>query len=330
MKPVLGKLERVELNDIWKTEAGDFTPWLAEEGSLELLGKTIGLELELEATEKYVGPFRADILCKNTDDDSWVVIENQFGKTDHRHLGQLLTYAAGLDAVIMVWIADNFTEEHRAALDRLNKITDENFKFFGLEIEAWKIGDSLAAPKFNIISEPNNWSKFVSHGARRISEGATTENEIMYYRYWQNLAEYLDKEESNLRINNPGHRGYHNFKIAPRGITITITISKRNQQNIVEIYLSNKKYAKAFFHLLQQDKEAIESELGFALEWRELSESNSSRILFIKDNIDPTDEKNWAKQNIWFKDMIEKFDCVFTHRANALDPNDWNPESDIE
>ncbi len=330
MKPVLGKLERVELNDIWKTEAGDFTPWLAEEGSLELLGKTIGLELELEATEKYVGPFRADILCKNTDDDSWVVIENQFGKTDHRHLGQLLTYAAGLDAVIMVWIADNFTEEHRAALDRLNKITDENFKFFGLEIEAWKIGDSLAAPKFNIISEPNNWSKFVSHGARRISEGATTENEIMYYRYWQNLAEYLDKEESNLRINNPGHRGYHNFKIAPRGITITITISKRNQQNIVEIYLSNKKYAKAFFHLLQQDKEAIESELGFALEWRELSESNSSRILFIKDNIDPTDEKNWAKQNIWFKDMIEKFDRVFTHRANALDPNDWNPESDIE
>ena len=122
------------------------------EESIELLGETIGIELELEAQEKDVGPFRADILCKNTEDDSWVLIENQIEKTDHKHLGQLMTYAAGSQAVTIVWVASKFTEEHRAALDWLNKITDDNFRFFGLEVELWKIGDSPAAPKFNIIS----------------------------------------------------------------------------------------------------------------------------------------------------------------------------------
>ena len=330
MKPLLGKLESVPLRDIWQTEGGDFTPWLAKEENLKLLGEAIVMELELEATEKNVGPFRADILCKNTDDDSWVLIENQIEKTDHIHLGQVLTYAAGLDAVTMVWIASRFTDEHRAALDWLNRITDENFKFFGLEVEAWKIGDSLPAPKFNIISQPNNWSKSISREARKISERAPSETETTYGRYWQQLAKYLEDAGTRLRINNPQPYGYHNLRIAPRGITITITISKNNQQNIVEIYLSNPSYKTAFFNLLLEDKEAIESELGFVLDWRELPQKKSARIMFIKSNIDPTDEKNWAKQNIWFKDMIEKFDRVFTHRANALDPSDWNPESDTE
>ena len=101
--------------------------------------------------EKYVGPFRADILCRNTDDDSLVLVENQVERTDHTHLGQLMTYAAGLETASIVWIAKAFTDEHRAALDWLNEITGENFNFFGLEIELWKIGDSAIAPKFNVV-----------------------------------------------------------------------------------------------------------------------------------------------------------------------------------
>ena len=149
----LGRLEKVELRDVWETEDRDFTPWLAKEEHLELLGEVIGIELELEAQEKDVGPFRADILCKNTADESesWVLIENQIEKTDHKHLGQLMPYAAGLQAATIVWVASRFTEEHRAALDWLNKITDDDFKFFGLEVELWKIGNSPAAPKFNRV-----------------------------------------------------------------------------------------------------------------------------------------------------------------------------------
>ena len=121
----LGRLERVDLRNIWKTEAQDFTPWLASEENLSVLADTLGMELELEAQEANVGPFRADILCKNTVGGAWVLIENQLEPTDHSHLGQLLTYAAGLHAVTICWVAESFTEEHRATLDWLNEITDD-------------------------------------------------------------------------------------------------------------------------------------------------------------------------------------------------------------
>ena len=107
----LGRLEPVdELREVWPNEADDFTPWLAKEENLALLGSTIDLGLELEAQEKNVGPFRADILCKDTASNDWVLVENQLERTDHTHLGQLLTYAAGLKAVTIVWIADRFRD----------------------------------------------------------------------------------------------------------------------------------------------------------------------------------------------------------------------------
>ncbi|MCL2646845.1 MAG: hypothetical protein FWD61_07540 [Phycisphaerales bacterium] len=98
----LGRLQRIEeLREVWLDEPSWFTPWLAEGENLKLLGDTIGIELELEAQEKHVGPFRADILCKD-ESGAWVLIENQLEPTDHKHLGQLLTYAAGLQAVKII------------------------------------------------------------------------------------------------------------------------------------------------------------------------------------------------------------------------------------
>src|SRR5436309_16021981 len=94
----LGRLQKVDLREVWSTESSDFTPWLAQAENLKLLGETIGIELECEAQEKQVGPFRADILCKDTATDSWVLIDNQLERTDHTHLGQLLTYADELGA----------------------------------------------------------------------------------------------------------------------------------------------------------------------------------------------------------------------------------------
>jgi len=113
----LGRLEKVDLREAWTSESSDFTPWLAQEQNLKLLGESIGLELELESQEETVGPFRADILCKDTATNDWVLIENQLERTDHSHLGQLITYAAGLNAVTIVWISERFTDEHRAALE---------------------------------------------------------------------------------------------------------------------------------------------------------------------------------------------------------------------
>lgn len=174
-KLLLGRLEKAELRQAWNNEAGDFTPWLAEPDNLVLLGEAVGLELELEAQEKNVGPFRADILCKDTLTGNWVLIENQLERTDHLHLGQLLTYAAGLKAVTIVWIAERFTDEHRVALDWLNEITNETINFFGLEIELWRIGDSPMAPKFNVVSQPNDWTKTVLEGTRQLETAGRSE-----------------------------------------------------------------------------------------------------------------------------------------------------------
>ncbi len=139
MTQQLGKLERIsDLRRIWESEATHFTPWLAREDNLALLADTIGLDLELEAQEKSVGSFRADILCRETANNSWVLIENQLDKTDHNHLGQLLTYAAGLNAATIVWIAKRFTDEHQANLEWLNGVTGDEINLFGLEIELWR------------------------------------------------------------------------------------------------------------------------------------------------------------------------------------------------
>ena len=108
--PSLGRLEKVSVRDIWLSEAQHFTPWLALPENISVLSETLNLELEVEALEKNVGPFRADILCKDTDDGSWVLIENQLERTDHSHLGQLLTYASGLQSVTIVWVATQFTK----------------------------------------------------------------------------------------------------------------------------------------------------------------------------------------------------------------------------
>jgi hypothetical protein len=183
-QPPIGRLNRVDLRDIWASEATEFTPWLALPDNMAVLGEALGIDLELEAQEKAIGPFRADILCKDIGTDHWVLIENQLARTDHSHLGQLLTYASGLEAVTIVWIAAQFTEEHRATLDWLNKITDESFRFFGLEVELWRIEDSPAAPKFNIVSKPNNWSRSVAQAARAIDDAELSETRITQREYW--------------------------------------------------------------------------------------------------------------------------------------------------
>lgn len=162
----VGTLSRVNIRETWQHEATCFTPWLAE--NITLLSNAINIPLEVQSQEQSVGIFRADILAKNTVTGAWVLIENQIERTDHCHLGQLVTYASGLHAVTVVWIASTFTDEHRAALDWLNEITSERVQFFGLEIELWRIGESPVAPKFNVICKPNAWKNQIARETTQV------------------------------------------------------------------------------------------------------------------------------------------------------------------
>ncbi len=166
-----------------------------------------------------MGPFRADILCKDTATDHWVLIENQLERTDHTHLGQLLTYAAGLQAVTIVWIAQRFTDEHRAALDWLNDVTDEGIAFFGLEVELWRIGDSPVAPKFNIVSSPNEWTK----GPPLPPE--TTPAKQLQLEFWTAFRNYVEEHGASFRTTKPLPQNWMNISIGRSGIHLNAIAS---------------------------------------------------------------------------------------------------------
>lgn len=155
----LGRIQQVELGEIWKDEAINFTNWLAKPENLDLLSEEIDIELSLIDTECNVGKFNIGIYAEEVNTDRRVIIENQLERTDHDHLGKLITCASGIDAEIIVWIVKEVLEEHQQAIDWLNENTDEKINFFAVRIEMWKIGNSEPAPKFHIISKPNIWNK---------------------------------------------------------------------------------------------------------------------------------------------------------------------------
>ncbi len=158
-----GRLVDLPLRDAWKHEALQFTPWLA--ANIDHLSDAIGIPLELTGTEVAVESFSADILARNTQDDSVVLIENQLETTDHTHLGQIMTYLAGLEARTVVWIAPAFREPHLSAIRWLNEHTADGFSFFAVKARVVRIGDSPFAPIFEIVEKPNQFERSVQRKA---------------------------------------------------------------------------------------------------------------------------------------------------------------------
>ena len=320
----LGKLEKIDLRNVWTNESEGFTPWLAKAENLRLLGDTIGLELELEAQEKNIGPFRADILCKDTATDHWVLIENQLEKTDHVHLGQLLTYASGLKAVNIVWVARKFTEEHRAALDWLNEITDDQFNFFGLEVELWRIGESPIAPKFNIVSKPNDWSKTVNVGAKEVSNTALTDSKVLQRDFWTAFVDFVKEKNPTIKTTKPYPQNWMYIPIGRSGIRLAAVASLWDSEAgtfstnelRTELVLDDNN-SKNYFKQLEAEKEQIEKEVGEPLTWHNPPERRVCRI-YVRKPTNLQDRGKWPEQQAWLLDKLELFRNVFAERAKTL------------
>lgn len=298
----LGRLEKVDLREVWANEARDFTPWLAREENISRLSEAIGIELEVEDTEKSVGSFSADILCQEANSDHRVLIENQFGKTDHDHLGKLITYAAGLDAVTIVWISSNIRDEHRAALDWLNDNTTKDIKFLGIEIELYRIGNSPIAPNFKIVSQSNEWTKTT----RQSSDLSTVRLE-----YWTVFCDLVEQKGGLVKPAKPRERWirhsiFSNFKLDmgndsnKKTIHINVSLTGSDRTEKIEI--------------LEQDKEIIEQELNANLDWRR----RSGTIYLRKHNSDIKDKDSWAEQHEWLYEKLQLFHKVFTNRIKNL------------
>ena len=321
-EPDFGALERLDPRKYFPNEATDFTPWLA--GSISLLGSALGLDLEVVSTEHAVGSFSADIVCRDTADGSSVVVENQLDRTDHDHLGKLLTYAAGIEDVrSVVWIAPRFTEEHRAALDWLNGVTDDSTRFFGVEFEVWRIGTSPPAPRFNLIAKPNEWSKTVKTAT---SSGPLSERKLDQLEFWTAFRQHLSESNSPVSVTKAVPETWVNAALGRSGIHISVTISDwdlaENTQadagvNRIEVVMGDGN-AAAFFSQLQSQREMIENRLGDHVVWYEPANAQVRKV-FVQTAAPPIAERDaWSSQFEWLREHLETFDKLFRPLAAAL------------
>jgi len=315
MIPKLGKVIQVDVRKAWPNEAIHFTPWLASADGLELLQDALGMDLEIEATEQFIGPFRADILAKRTDtpDEHWVLIENQLEKTDHRHLGQLLTYAAGLKAATIVWVAQYFAEEHRAALDWLNEITSDDYQFFGVQVELWQIGNSDHAPMLNVLAEPNEWTREVKQSA----DATVSELKQQQLRFWQGVRSRLLDKKSKVRPQKAHPQHWADYRLGRANTWLSATVNSTKKSMSVEFNFRGPP-GKIWFDELIAQKDEVENKFGYPLSWQRLDNRKQSRIALYQENSDSTDETDWPFQHSWLVEQLERFYNIFQPLALNL------------
>lgn len=304
---VFGRLETVQIREGWPREDQDFTPWLATEG-LALLGSEIGMELERVETESVVGSYRADILAKEAGTGEFVVIENQFGRTDHTHLGQLLTYAAGVGAdgsgaKTIVWVAGQFTEPHRATLDWLNRCTEAGIRFFAVEIQLWRIGTSPFAPKFEIVSRPNNEQKQLTQQISGFSKA-----DLFYQEFWTEFMEFCEGN-STLVMGTPPPQSWLPTALAGGGLGVNLAVSRRDRRLECQLWIEGR-HRQWWYEVLLGRKEEILASLGGNTRFDEMPGRKSSKIFELR-SADVGNREEWPAIHKWLKDRGEAYVAFF-------------------
>lgn len=302
----LGKLTRVDLREYWKHEALDFTRWLAEPENIELLSDTIEIGIQITQTEASVGRFSVDILAEEENTGRKIIIENQLEMTDHSHLGQIITYAAGLEAEFIVWIVRDVREEHRQAVDWLNEHTNEQINFFLIAIELWQIDNSPPAPKFSIISRPNEWKRAVRTS---VQDGDLTDTKTKQLEFWQQFKESAANSHPALKLRAPAPRHWFDIAVGRSDCYISLVVDSRVDKVRCELYIPDSKELYKNFLSCRQD---IEKELNLAepLEWQELPSKKASRIRALHD-FRFADTSTWEAAFGWLTETTERFKRVF-------------------
>ncbi|MPQ46986.1 DUF4268 domain-containing protein [Marinifilum sp. N1E240] len=253
----LGKLKRIDnLRAIWENEQTDFSKWLSKEENLELLSEEIGINLSLQETEARTGSFYIDILATEVETGKKVVIENQLEKTNHDHLGKIITYASGYEAEYIIWIVKDFREEHKQALDWLNENTNEKINFFGIKMELWQIDTSKYAPKFNIISQPNQWSKALRGGKK-----STTLSEIgvKQINFIEEFRAYCTENESTLQVGKAQNStpAYYTIGIGMSEGWVAVKLNTGKNILKVDFYFVDKEYYSIIKQEFKNETEAF-------------------------------------------------------------------------
>jgi len=300
----LSKLEKVNLRDVWKHEALDFTNWLAKAENLELLSDEIGIDITLVQTEASVGKFNVDILAEEDNTGRKIVIENQLESTDHDHLGKIITYASGFDAEIIVWIVKSVRDEHKQAVDWLNEHTDSNINIFAIQMEVWKISDSPYAPKFQVIAKPNDWAKAVK---KATTQGELSDTKLLQLEFWTGFKEFVQENSGKVKLRKAYPQHWYDISFGSSNAHLCLTLNSQNGQMACEVYIPD---SKQLYSDLFEKKEDIERELSESLLWEELPDKKASRIkLITKGSL--SNQSSWGQCYPWLLEKVTKFQLVF-------------------
>ena len=281
------RLEEVNIRDLWKHEQYDFSDWLSKEENIEMLGDEIGLTLTDINREVYVGSYRCDLVAKDETTGIKVVIENQLEATNHDHLGKIITYASGLDANVVIWIVKEAREEHRSAIEWLNSNMSKNISFFLIEIRAYRIGNSLPAPKFVIIEKPNDFVKTVNPG---MDSGELSKAQSERLNFWNKFNEVLISRNKPFNVRKATTDHWYDVALGTSEAHISITLVNKINSIGIEIYINDN---KELFDRLYSASEEIQNELGFSMDWQRLDNKKASRIIYYIGGLDFDNHENY-------------------------------------
>ena len=292
----LGRLEKIELREVWRHEALDFTRWLAKKENIALLSKEVGIDIEVIQTEMSVGRYNVDIYARDTESSKRIVIENQLENTNHDHLGKMLVYAAGLDADIAIWVVKDVNEEHRQAVEWLNDNSFEKINIFLVKVELWQIDNSPIAPKFQVICEPNNWAKVL----KQQSKDNITDLELKQMEYWQGFVDYAKSKDKTYISQRPSIYNWYVIRIGSTDYKIKLVHSVNSDIMRCQLEIFND----SIYKKLEQYRNEIDNKIN-GLEWEYLEDRKVNRISCSNNSKD--NDSSYA----WLLNMIDRFKEVF-------------------
>ena len=302
---VTERLVATPLRRLWPHEAADFTPWLAD--NIDLLGDALDMTFDAVETEAAVGGFSADMVAVN-DQGETVLVENFLNPSDHRHLGQLITYAAGRGAAYAVLVAESFRDEHRSALAWLNDITRDGFGFFGVEVAAWRIADSPPAAQLRVVVEPDNWR-------RTVRAAAVGGIKSTYYQFWAGFLPRLHDAESRWRgTKTPQSQNWMQFKSASPGVKYIARVRPSGLTAQAYIDTTDDTSTSELYDSLHEQRHDIEAAFGAELLWNRLDGKRASVInARYPNDVNVEDRDTWPALWEWLVPTMSRL-------ADAIDP----------
>lgn len=302
--PSLGRLEIVRPRDVWAHEALDFTPWLL--ANVDVLSDLLGMDLVLERAEHPVGDFSLDLIGYDQSTNDVVIVENQLEVSDHTHLGQILTYAAGTDPTTIVWIATDFRPEHRAAVDWLNERTDDHTRFFGVEIEVVRIGVSEPAPAFRLVAQPNDWEKTVRKSTS--STGEVSTRTATYRRFWETLLDRIRNEHPTWTRGRTSDQSWVNTISGLPGAVLSMAF--RRDGLVMQLYFEDRDASanSERFEAVRERRTEFEAALGATPIWDEMPGRKAARIVVVSEQFkDVAEEDQWPAMIQWLIEWQIRF-----------------------